>query len=677
MYARHWQVVIVLVTCLTGFNVLAAEISAFSLIDFGGELALRYLYDEQTVSDTNSVIQSDNRSTYQQELKLSSSSYVYHPYLLNMDISGGLLLNQIGTVSSGVETSTEDQLVNLDAKFNFLEKKPYPITLYYNQQNPSVTSGVGGRFIQENIRYGIDAAVMEPVSPVLISLKAFRQTSIGEGFDQIVDDEEERVTLRLYSAGASGSHMELTHQESQLISSSGSLSSTSPITARETSSNATNFTSRNLFGRTDNLQFTTNITRNTQDQYPVRDETTFTPALNWKHDNNFDSFYRMYFLDSTEALQENDIKQQTDIKQLNTGVTYHTGVLSTGLALQVEDNVTTNVDSSLVSAKYSFSYKKPLSSGSLQFNFNSLYDVRDQTAASDSFVQVFGEMHVLNSLDIVNLNREYIDSNTIVVSNENQTQDYTRGIDYRLILTGIQTDPNVYFQVQIQRLVSGSILDGETVLVNYSYDTGGTFVYERTSNNLSLNWSIKSSYDVYLRYVESDFNLQEGAPSINLNPVTSYTYGARADKPLINGIVLGGDAYQENRDEEVNSYIKQSVDAFIEMPLPNLTNLRITARRVKQDNENTQGDPDEDTDLESMAIRIQSRPWLRGSLSWESSYENDVGGTIDRQTQQHRLRFSWRIRQLSVGASINYGKELQDDDERERWEALISASRMF
>lgn len=672
MQIRFWQIAIILVTCLIQVNVIAAEIKVFSLTNFDGELALRYLHDEQIESNAGVEVQNDIYPTYQQELKLNTSSYVYHPYLLNMDINGSLLLDQSSNESIGAESSTEEEILNLNARFNFLEKKPYPVTLYYNQLNPTVSTGVTGHFIQENIRYGIDAAVMQPISPVLISLKAFRQTMQGEGSDQIVDDDEQQVSLRLYSAYDSGAHAEFTHQENQLISASGSLAPGLTITTRETNRSSTNFDTRNVFGRSDELQLTTNITNNIQEQFPVRNELTFSPALSWKHNKNYDSYYRLYFLDLTEELLE------SDVKQLDSGMAYHTDVLNTGLSLQVEDNATTNVASGHIGVKYNFSYKKPVPSGEIQFNFNSLLDNRDQTASVE-LAEVFDERQTLSALDQVALGREYIIINTIVVSNENRTQIYDENVDYRIIPIGVENkiiggvSLEVAFQVQIQRLVAGNIVDGQTVLLDYSYQTGGTFVYDRSSNNASLTWAILSSYNMYLRYQDSTYKVLEGAPSINLSSMTGYTYGARADKPLLNGIILGGEVFHENRDEEVNPYTKQNLDLFIDLPLPNLTNVRVSGRRVKQDNENS----DEDTDLESMTIRIKSRPWLRGTMSWESTYETDVGGSLERLVERHRLRLSWRIRQLSVGAAINYNKEQQDDITRERWEAGVTASRNF
>lgn len=656
MHPRCWQLSSVIICTLASFHAISEEINAFKLTDLSGELALRYLYDEQTVSQLGVEVKNDVRPTFQEELKLSSSSYIYHPNLLKMDISGSLLLDQSNYESIGSDTSTDKELINLNARFNFLKKKPYPVTVYYNRQNPSITTGVDGRFVQENIRYGIDASVMQPVSPLLVSLKAYHQTLQGESSDQIVDDDKKQATLRFYLAPAPGTHMELTHQDSQQVSNSGSPNL--PIVERETGRTQTNFSSRDVFGSNKGIQLTTALSRKTQDKYPAIDELSFSPALSWSHNKKLNSFYRFNFVDSTEEGLDKDVKK------LDTGVTYRSVLMNTGASLRAEDNVTSTVDSNLLGLKYNYSYTMPVVNGNVKFNFTSQYDIRDQVTDED-FIDVYGESHVLDGINLVNLNRNNIEKLSIKVFNESRTQEFDEGTDYEISELGVQT--------RIVRVIGGNILDGQTVLVDYRYETGGTFAYDMATNNMNVNWLILKSYDFYMRYTDTNIDLQEGTPSITLNSVKSVTAGIRVNKSLLNGIKFGGDIFQENREEDISPFKKQNIEAYVEMPLPQLTNIRISTRHVIQDYENSV----EDVDSEDLTIRIKSRPWLRGSMSWESSYKNDVGGTKPRLMLRHRLRLLWNIRQLAVGASINYRKEQLGSNRSDRWDAKITASRKF
>lgn len=178
---------------------------------------------------------------------------------------------------------------------------------------------------------------------------------------------------------------------------------------------------------------------------------------------------------------------------------------------------------------------------------------------------------------------------------------------------------------------------------------------------------------MYLRYAKSNQQLLEGSPTIQLNSINRSSVGIRADKPLQNGMNLGGEALYENNNEDINPYIKQNYDAFIQLPLPKLTDLRLSARQMRVDNESSV----EDVDLNGYILRITSQPWLRTRVSFESSYEEDTGGSVDRLLRSHRLQAGWRIRQLNVNFSAYYSVEEQGDIERERWAVKLVARREF
>jgi hypothetical protein len=151
------------------------------------------------------------------------------------------------------------------------------------------------------------------------------------------------------------------------------------------------------------------------------------------------------------------------------------------------------------------------------------------------------------------------------------------------------------------------------------------------------------------------------------------TYGVSADRPFLSGINLGGEAYFEDHEEDINSYTQLNYNVYIDMPLPQLTSLRLSARRQETDNENSV----EDVDLTGYVLRLRSRPWLRTRLSFESSYETDVGGTLDRTLQIQRLQLGWAHRQLSLIADAHYSTEQQGTVDRERWAVKFILRRVF
>ncbi len=641
--------------CLTLTEAMATQVQPFNMTSVDGELALRYLFDEQTFYNAGEKGQQDTRPTFQEEFQIDTHSYVFHPNLLSVDLGGSILFDQSRLETQAGENSNSEALLGVNARLDFLNKKPYPVSLYYDKQNPSVSTGLGGRYLQENIRYGVDLSLLQPVSPVQININAFRQTMKGEGFDQFTDDTLEYVNLRLYRSYGAGEHVQLSHQINNRNSRSGSPNLA--IQTRATSTASTYFDSKNVFGKARQIQLTNIISYNTQEEYPRREELRYNPYLNWQHSEQTRSFYRFNYMDSEE--------EGVSINQKNFTMGFgYTGQRYTGsMDIHGEKNDATGIDYQNMGANYQISHNRPIAIGILKLSYSGNFDYKDQASDTNLFV-IYGEEHEMNGTTQVVLNREFIDTTTIEVWNTGRTQMYGAS-DYRILEVGSQ--------VQIQRLADGNIVDGQLVLVDYSYQTGGSFAYNLVGNNFQISWKPSSFYDIYARYHDIQQNLQDGAPTVQLNSISSMTYGISADRPLLNGINLGGEAYYQAHDEDINPFIQTNIDAYMDLPLPQLTNLRLSTRRQMIDYENSE----EDVDLTGYILHIRSRPWLRTELSYEFSYESDTGGTLERLQSIHRLRARWAYRQLSLFADAHYSAEEQGIVERERWAVKLNLLRKF
>jgi len=653
------QVILVLF-CLNLSSAMATEIKAFTITDIENELVFRYLFDEQTFYKSGIKSQQDTRPTFQEEYRINTNSYVFHPNMLSMELGGSLLFDQSSFETLTDEYSNNEELTGLNARMDFLKQKPYPVTLFYDKQNPSVSVGLGGRFLQENIKYGVDMALLQPVSPVQVSLNAYRQTTSGEGLDQITDDELEHSEIRFFLPYGVGNHAQISYQINNRDSRSGSPDPDLPIEPRTTSTTSTYFDSKNLLGEDNQGQLINVMSYNTQEEFPKREELRINPVVNWQHSSKIASFYRLIYNDSEEETIE--ITQ----KSVNGGVGYSGKNYNASMDIQAEDNQSTNLDYQSAGINYLISHDRLTSIGAIKLSYNGGVAYRDQVSDDTSF-KIFGEEQELTGTTWVTLNRDFIDVtpvNSIVVSNTGRTQIYLEGLDYEVRVVGSQT--------QIQRLVDGNIADGQIVLVDYAYETGGTFVLGLSNNNYQIIWDPSRFYEMYIRYRESKQELREGF-SRTLNSINSLIYGLRIDRPLLNGINLGGEANFEDHEEDINSYTRLNYKAYIELPLPRLTSLRFSARRQETESE----DPTGDVDLSGYIMRLRSRPWLRTQLSFESSYETDTGGIQDRTQKIQRMQLSWSHRQLSLITDAHFSSEEQDDVVRERWAIKFILRRVF
>jgi hypothetical protein len=254
----------------------------------------------------------------------------------------------------------------------------------------------------------------------------------------------------------------------------------------------------------------------------------------------------------------------------------------------------------------------------------------------------------------VALANDYVVTSTIEVWNTGRTQLYTENVDYRVIVLGATTE--------IERLSSGAILDGQQVLVDYEYQTSGTVDYTMLTQNVQAGWSLKQYYNVYARLRNAVADIKTGSPTLPLNTGTSWTTGARADLPLKNDMNIGAELIYDNYEQDISPYVRDSIDAYVEMPLPFLSTLRLSARRVHVDNIGSV----EDVDLRGLLLRVRSRPWFRANLTAELNMEEDVGGSLYRKLVSGSTTLSWRVRRLLLSAEFRASRETQGTFERDR-----------
>ncbi|MCW8830791.1 MAG: hypothetical protein OQK32_04625, partial [Gammaproteobacteria bacterium] len=330
----------------------AAEIAPFKVTDVGGLFSITSQTAKQKSVSSDGTSHTSDSQYWQEKLSLNMDSYAYHPNFLKMDFSAGLLFNQKTRDSSDEENS---RVADLSAKFNFLHKKPTPVSLFYKQTNTYTPTGLTDSYLLERIEYGANLGLYQPLSPVNTQLSASRTTSYGKNNIQVTDEVNERVKLDMkYSYGSSLAYIGLSHQINNSMSKSGSLAL--PITARETSSSTTGLKTRNGFGSENQLRLETNAEYSKQDEFPERETWFFRPRLNWTHNKRFSSYYTYSTYHTDEQGMETENNKTT--AQLR-----YSGdnMLSGNVGLSHGTNKSTDIKSESTGANLGVSKKIPVS----------------------------------------------------------------------------------------------------------------------------------------------------------------------------------------------------------------------------------------------------------------------------------------------------------------------------
>ena len=278
-----------LLLLVTQNNVMCADdVALFKITDTEGYIGLRHRYDSDSTQQVPNPVSKETRSVFEEEIHVDTHGYVYHPNLLKVDLGGGVLFNQEKLQLTSGSAEYDDTLYELSARLMFLEKKPYPLIMYYDKSHPSIALNVTDVFIQENEKYGMNFSLLQPLSPVTLNFETYQQSNKGSSFKQVVDDRNYYDSVRAHSNLANGGHAQLSYTKNQKQSMSGLKSMT--INPFNITTKTTDLNSLFVFGKEREINLNVNATQIVQEEDRKLKETRFSPRVSWEHNKDFNSF---------------------------------------------------------------------------------------------------------------------------------------------------------------------------------------------------------------------------------------------------------------------------------------------------------------------------------------------------------------------------------------------------
>ncbi len=580
------------------------EIAPFRVTGVEGEVYVRYFTDEYI--DSNAGVDTSRRSGATSEigLDLTIHSYFYHPNFFRLDFGGGPVFVQHTYDSNILDYSDDDQYFNFHAKANILEKKPYPLMLYYDRHSSTTPYAVQDRMLLTSENYGLNFKLKRPLLPALVIFDLSHTEVDGKNLQRITDEVTDRASVEVSGdLGPNGDGV-VTYSLTKNQSASGSVSF--PIDETTRIVHLVNGRTEHLFGVNEWIRLTNNLTYKEQDNLPEREELRYTPNLFLTHSDNLRSYYRYSYLDRT--VEQID----TTSHSVNTGITHlsFNDQLETNVDLHADQFDTEGLQQTYYAGRLNLSYLQPFDEYNIRYTGGWTTDYTDRVGDD---VAVIGEAYSLDSLNSFELNNRNVIQSSIVIKNETGTQTYIEGVHYELI--------TIVDLTRVQWIDLDDIPD--KVVVDYSYESGGTaeFTSFRQLYRIDLN---RGKYlRLFAKYRSVDRNLQSGDPTIPLNSYNTKTLGLNVDYPLQNSWIMGGKAEHENHDADLGSYRRDSGGLYLQIPKVLKGNLRVSADKVLVDNLESP----EDVDLTRYGIRYYSRPWYRTTLTADLVGETDTGGT--------------------------------------------------
>lgn len=650
------------------------EIAPFRLTGVEGFVRGGYWSDSDKYSSGGLGGTDQTLSNATGKVFVMTHSYVYHPNFLTLDLGAGPVFFRNGFSSESFDGASSRWDYDASTRATFLRDKPYRGSVFYDRLNDSQAIGPAQSLVTRNTRYGFDLGLLAPVTPVPMRLDGSRFRSQGLGSSQVIDEEIDELNFRADRSWGRRGDTTLRYQAVADDSSSGSLGL--PILRTRSRTNRADLDTMLTFG-----EERQNVLTNTISYYDIK----FDSGPSRLADDSlfrFDVFYRAqptaslqtrvrYQFDAVDQSGQG-VGQSGNLNSISAGATWQprTNFSLTGDALATT-NRSTAFDSDAIGLAGSANYTHALPVGELVANYATAWFKRDQ-AAKEPVAPVVGERLVLTGLTFVALRRTQVVPGSVVVSNSTRTQTYLEGVDYALRVIGVTTE--------IQRLVAGAILDGQEVLVDYSFETGGTFGVTEFNNTIDLAWRLQQVLSVYGRFTDVSARLDSGVPTSPLNPAREVLLGVRSDLPfdlLSEHLTAGALAEWVDRDEVISPYARTLFDAYLETSVPLIprSGLRFGLRQQKTEYVLT---PSQDVTQRALTLRFWSRFRSGLTLYIDGMSNRDYGSPqVERKYLQGSARAQWRIRQLLMSAEYYVTRQEQGGTENTHTRAQFDIRRDF
>jgi hypothetical protein len=638
----------------------AQEIALFKLTDVSGRFDVLYDLDE----NRNGTV---SRSTlyrtpvWQEQLIVRTQSYIYHPAFLSLSIGGGPVFVQSECESKEDRSKNEQTVLNFNTTLSFLSRKWYPFSLHYVQSYPQTSTGASGSFSTKTNEYGAGGLFRPTSSRFRFVWNASHREASGSGAGAVVDDNTDRATIYALIPYSKKSDLKVSAHRTDTISESGNVGL--PIQESRIISTGVDLSTNNEFGKSQNVIVNHNLNWFLQDTQLAT--TTRSERLRYNGNLYWDYSPKT---DYNATLNFNDVDR--------TGSWSRSGAGSFGVSHQLPRGFSINGHGALsrsegpghksdaVRARASVGYRRSLPFGRLTASARIGIGQTDRESGVDT-ITVFDEALALEGVTPLELSQDFVVTETVTVTNEAKTQTYVEGVDYRFLVIGATTS--------IERLVTGNIPDGETVLVTYDFLSGGTVEYKTHTQGLSLNLQIYKHFSLFFQYNEGENEISRGSAVTPISDTRVTQFGGQVDYPLGSRWNVGARYRNIDNESDISSSVTHRMEAYAQVRLFRGTSLQLGAMGSTVDNLNSP----EDVNLLRYTVNLKSR--LPGSvlLTYTGQYGEDDGGSLFREDLRHALRLDWGYRRVRFSLQADQVLFTQGDYEQTDTRVVARLSRFF
>jgi len=591
----------------------------FGLNSVSGEVNILGEYRQQDRVLKSSTTESLEGSMFSGGLSLKSSGYIGHPNLLllslDADYSPQKTQENYLVIPDRSEVRT---LQRLYLNGNFLKQKPVSLNCFINLNNSYINKEDLTNIRLEDRKYGGTFSVKNKYIPLSVSYTSGKWNQEELISDRTFKNEHTNIQGRINKSFTSRDNHKLSYSYNDY------------------------FREDNVFtrvqNRTQEVILSDNIYLDQQKKY------YFNSLISGFDQEGINNYQRIQareniHLKLPKRLQfntnyfYNNIKQDiysSQQHQIRTKLSHELYLsLKTSIYFEYSDLSHTVYNEKTDRQGIDIKYTKKIPKGQLSLSYH-YFRYNQKMDSEPVILQVLMESHVLADNEIVLLNKEYIDLQSIVVKDASGTVIYQENLDYILI------ERNSL--VEIQRIPGGQIADGQTVYVDYANTRNDSFKYVTNNNTFNTNISFLSRLvEFYFRLSDQTYTNIEISDYVTLNYYTQYVVGTR-----VNYKIFSAGIEYDNYNSELIPYKLYRYFLRVQGRIRNkfLYTLNGNYRDYKIINDN------KNQKFADVSARLAYNINTKSKINFEASYRNQKGQEIDLNLLTLRGEYSAIVRHI-------------------------------
>ncbi len=443
---------------------------------------------------TNVSTEKDSENLFTELLTLHTHGAILHPNVVELDMSGSFGLQQRSFESHNSEigaTNSNDNtlLYAYTLSASILRQQTVSYTVYAQRNEDTVSRDFGPSLTATNTLVGATANITSSMFPTRIRV------------EHNTDEEKDPSSVQGYSQTQDliQAHTEwVAGNSSQLVLDYNYTNLTQKAelgNAQQSQINEVTLSHYYRFGEDGKNNLTSSLDFFDTTGDFVQQRFRGSEQLTLQHTPSLQSYYRYNFTHESRDTFDQTMHQGEigfDHKLYKSLVTH--GAIGMQLIDQTEGQT-----SDEFYARLNFDYTKKIPFGVLGLNLGLSYDWRNNQAQTGS-VEIIDQPGTFTPPLGVVLNQQHVNPRSIVVTDSNGLRVYVPGIDYNII-----SFPN---RVEIRRVLTGAIVDNQSVLVDYGIDPQAANTLQTSTFNIGGHYDLEQGplkgLTLYAHYIYQD-----------------------------------------------------------------------------------------------------------------------------------------------------------------------------